>query len=283
MKKNLSYYYNIWLDHKRPILLVYLLNICEELAYLFLPISVGAMIDSFFYNKGNGLWYFLACYLAWQGMAVLRKIMDTIIFTSMFSDVSLKVLKNHQYKNIDNSKTTAHLDLMKKVVKFFEEEVPFIVKSLVSIIGTCILLFTYNYKLLLVALLILIPSLFINWYFANQLQKATEQVHDQYEQQVSMIASKDLKVQQQYFIDLRKKYIRRSNLEAFNFGLIELFVLGMITFSVYILCKTEGMGYGSIVASYGLVLRLAYGFDFIPALTTKWAELKDIAHRLSEI
>ncbi len=283
MKANYTFYYTIWQKHKKQIIGVYLLNTIEELAYLLLPIAVGAMIDSFFYNKGNGLWLFLACYIAWQGMATLRKVMDTVVFTKMFSEISLEVLQNHKQKNIDTSRTTAHLELMKKVVHFFEEDVPFTIKSLVSIVGTCILLYSYNFKLMLVALLILLPSLFVNNYFSKKLQTASQNVHDQYEQQLSMVQSQSQAIQTKYFQDLRQKYIKKSNLEAANFGVIELFVLSMITISVYIVCKTNGMGYGSIVASYGLILRLAYGFDFIPHITSKWAELKDIAQRLNEL
>jgi hypothetical protein len=42
------------------------------------------------------------------------------------------------------------------------------------------------------------------------------------------------------------------------------------------------MNYGSIVAYYGIVLRFAYDFDFIPHLTTKLASIKDIMTRMNE-
>jgi hypothetical protein len=57
----------------------------------------------------------------------------------------------------------------------------------------------------------------------------------------------------------------------------------MIFFSINTIYKTDNMEYGNIIASYGIILRFAYGFDFIPHITTKLAMLKDITNRMNEM
>jgi ABC-type multidrug transport system fused ATPase/permease subunit len=272
----------IWQKNKYPIAFVYTLNIIEETFYLLIPSSVGLLIDTFIYDKGFGIWAFAISYIGWQGVAVYRKIQDTKIFTDLFTQFSLEIIENHKHYNIGTAKTTARVELMTEVVDFFETDLPFMVNSIISIVGACILLYFYNVKLLVVSLVIFFPSLLINYFYSKKILAVTKKINDQYENQVDIIESEDKDKQQLYFTELRKLNIEKSTLEAYNFGLLEIFVFIMIITCIYIICKTENLNYGDIIASYGIILRFAYGFDFIPHATTKLATIKDIASRVSE-
>ena len=272
----------IWSENRGSIFFVYLLNIIEELFYLFIPSAVGLLIDTFIDGKGYGIMAFAVVYLGWQGTAVYRQIMDTVIFTRLFNHYSLQVIEDHQSKDIATTKINARVELMNQVVQFFEWDLPFIVNSLISIVGSSALLYFYNPKLLIVSLIIIFPSLILNYFYAKRILVVTTQINDHYEYQIDAIDSKDQNQQRSYFEKLRGLNIKRSTLEAINFGLLEVFVCLMILISIYIICHTDGMNYGSIVASYGIILRFAYGFDFIPHTTTKLASIKDIIQRLGE-
>lgn len=144
------------------------------------------------------------------------------------------------------------------------------------------MLYFYNYKLLFVSVIIILPSFVINFFYAKKITTITEEINNEYEKQIDVIENENPTKQITYFDSLRKLNIKKSSLEAYNFGALEIFVFLMILISIYIVCKTENLNYGSIVASYGIILRLAYGFDFIPYITAKLATLKDISIRLSE-
>ncbi len=272
-----------WQENKFAIGYIYVLNIIEELCYLLIPSSVGLLIDTFVYNKGYGIWAFVITYVGWQATATYRKIKDTINFTKIFNSVSLHLIADHQEKEISTTKINARVELLKQIIAFFEDDVPFLVKSVISIIGSCILLYYYNHKLLFVSVIIVFPSLLINHFYSKKIIKATQQVNDKYEHQIDVINSQDKYIQNAYFNSLRELNIKKSTLEAYNFGFLEIFVFVMIMVSIYIVCKTEQLNYGDIVASYGIILRLAYGFDFIPHITTKFATVKDISNRLKEL
>jgi ABC-type multidrug transport system fused ATPase/permease subunit len=282
MQNKYSVIKSIWRENRWAIGFIYLLNVIEETFYLLIPSSVGLLIDTFISNKGFGIWAFVITYIGWQGTATYRKIKDTITFTSLFNQFSLKVIENHKEKNIETTKTNARVELMKQVVAFFETDLPFMMNSLVSIIGSCILLYFYNAKLLIISVFIILPSLIINYFYSKKILLATRQVNDQYEKQIDVIENGTKEELNTYFTTIRKLNIRKSTLEALNFGLLEIFVFIVIISSIYIICKTDKMNYGSIVASYGIILRFAYGFDFMPHITTKLATLKDIANRMEE-
>jgi ABC transporter transmembrane region len=138
----------IWKENRIPILYIYGLNIIEEIMYLLIPSSVGMLIDTFIQDKGYGIYAFIITYLGWQGIAVYRRITDTKTFTEIFNKECLRLVEKHQEREIDTTKINARVELMKQVVDFFEIDFPFIVKSIVSILGAAILLYFYNPKLL---------------------------------------------------------------------------------------------------------------------------------------
>jgi ABC-type bacteriocin/lantibiotic exporter with double-glycine peptidase domain len=273
----------IWQRNKASIGFIYFLNIVEEICYVLIPSAAGMLINTFIYGTGYGVWAFLGVYLGWQGIATLRKILDTITFTKVYNQVCLQTIEHHKEEGIEVSKINARIELLKQVVSFFEIDLPFMMNSVVSIIGSAILLYFYNPMLLIICLLIIFPSLFINYFFGKKMIKVSAQVNDQYEKQIDVITYQNMEGIKRYFEEVRQFNIRKSSLEAYNFGILELFVFTMIMASIYVICKTPNVNYGDIVASYGIILRFAYGFDFIPHITSKVASMKDIQNRLEEV
>ncbi|MCU0238773.1 MAG: ABC transporter six-transmembrane domain-containing protein [Pyrinomonadaceae bacterium] len=282
MQQQSSILLTIWKNNKFSIGSIYLLNLTEEILYLLIPSSVGLLIDTFINNQGYGIYAFAFTYIGWQGIATYRKIQDTVVFTKVFNQISLQIIKDHQSKNIDTTTINARVELMKQVTDFFENDLPFLVRSIISIFGSAILLYFYNSKLFLAALIIILPSILINYFYSKKIVETTEKVNNQFERQVDVIEKGSFAEQEEYFTQLRQFNIRKSSLEAYNFGLLEIFVFFMILVSIYIICKTESMNYGSIVASYGIIIKFAYSFDFIPHTTTKIATLKDITNRINK-
>ncbi len=274
---------SIWANNRGGILFIYALNIVEEICYVLIPSAVGMLINTFIYGTGYGVFAFVLTYLGWQGVATFRKILDTKVFTKVYNQVSLQIIEHHKSENIEVGKINARIELLKQIVDFFEEDLPFLMNSLVSIFGAAILLYFYNSTLLFVCLVILIPSFIINYFFGKKMVKITEKVNDAYEKQVDIITHENLPKIKSYFEEVRRFNIQKSSLEAYNFGTIELFSFTMIITSIYVICKTPNMNYGDIVASYGIILRFAYGFDFIPHLTARMASIKDILMRLEDV
>jgi ABC-type bacteriocin/lantibiotic exporter with double-glycine peptidase domain len=269
--------------HSLRLTLVYALNLLEELAYLLIPAAAGMLINSFLSGKGWGLVAFSVAYLGWQGTATLRRILDTYIFSLIYTQVVERTVAHHKEAEIDTGTINARIELLKTVVEFFEVDLPFLVKSLLTMFGAAALLFFYNSKLALVCIIIIVPSLILNYFFGRKMVLVTEKVNNAYEQQVDIIETKPLPEVQTYLQQVRRLNIQKSNLEAINFGLIEIFVFVMIVVSLYIICHTPHLNYGAIVATYGYILRFAYSFDFIPHLTARLATIRDVIGRLEKV
>jgi ABC-type multidrug transport system fused ATPase/permease subunit len=274
---------NITSENKGSLVFVYCLNFFETLCYLFIPAGAGFCIDGFIEHRFWGVWAFAATYLGWQGIAVLRRIYDTKLFSKIYNDISIKTIEHHKIEGIDDGKINARIELLKEVVTFFEDDFPFMLNSFVEMFGSAILLYFYNPKILLVCFVIIVPSLIINWFYSKKMTKVTTEVNNEYEKQYDIIAEKKGKDLYDYFNLVRRLNIRKSNLEAYNSGILELFVFSMMIVSLYIVTQTPNIKYGEIVATYGYISRFAWSFDFIPHLTGRYALLKDINKRLEDV
>jgi ABC-type bacteriocin/lantibiotic exporter with double-glycine peptidase domain len=269
--------------HRWGLVMVYTLNLLEELAYLLIPAAAGMLINSFLSGKGWGLAAFSLAYLGWQGAATFRRILDTQVFTLVYTQVVERTVAHHKETKIDTSTINARIELLKSVVEFFEVDLPFLINSLLTMFGAAALLFFYNANLALICIIVIVPSLILNYFFGRKMALVTEKVNNAYEQQVEIIETHALPEIKTYLQQVRRLNIQKSNLEAINFGMIEVFVFIMIVVSLYIICHTPQLNYGSIVATYGYILRFAYSFDFIPHLTARLASIRDVIGRLEEV
>ena len=272
----------IWQQHRLSLLSVYALNLVTALLALSIAPTAGLMINSLITSSGWGVVLFPMAYIGWQGISTLLRVRDTVVFSRIFNQLSLKLLDQQAASDIPLTKVNARIELLKQVVYFMENDFPYLMNSIVSIIGSCVLLYLYNWRLVVLSVIIIGPSVLINQRYARKIQGATKAVNDQYEQQMDVINSGEHVRQKTYFEHLRRLSIRRSTLEATNFALLEIFVFAMIFTSIYLICRTDKLDFGQIVGSYGLILRFAYGFDFIPHLTSRVATLRDVLTRIQE-
>jgi ABC-type multidrug transport system fused ATPase/permease subunit len=275
---------NIWQNHKVEISLTYLLNIIENLSYMLLPAAAGLLVDGFIAKRFDGLWFFVAAYIFWYGTAMVRRVYDTKVFTKVYNIISIKTILHHHEQKIESSTINARIELLKQLVSFFEVDMPFLLSNLIQMFGAFFILFFYDPKVMVVCLIVILPSFAINYFFGKKMQNVATNVNDQYEKQIDMIQSKaDETTLMSYFSSVRVLNIRRSNLEAWNFGVLEIFVLVMIVASMYMICQNPLLKHGDIVAIYGYITRFAYSFDFIPHMTAKLSVIKDIEERLKEV
>ena len=124
IKSNL--FLNIWQKSRRQILFVYALNTIAEICYLLIPGAIGLLINTFLNGEGYGILAFAGAYLGWQGVATLCKIFDTRIFTEIYNQISLQTIEHHKAEGVEISKINARIELLKQVVEFFENDLPFL-------------------------------------------------------------------------------------------------------------------------------------------------------------
>jgi ABC-type multidrug transport system fused ATPase/permease subunit len=281
---NSSIIKHIWKTHKSKIGLTYLLNIIENVSWMLIPAASGLLVDGFISNTYSGIFWFVLTYVLWYGTAMVRRIVDTKVFTIVYNNVTVQTILHHRDQGINTGKVNARIELLKQMVQFFESDLSFLINNLVQLFAAATLLYFYDPNVMVVCFVVIIPSFIINYFFMKRMQTVSSQVNDQYEKQLEMIETHADKNQLiSYFDGIRSLAIKKSNLEASNFGILEIFVLIMIIASLYLICQNPTLKYGDIVAIYGYVTRFAYSFDFIPHLSSRLSVIKDIDNRLKDV
>src|SRR5262245_42779996 len=76
--------------------------------------------------------------------------------------------------------------------------------------------------------------------------------------------------------------IKLSDSEAWNFGLMELFVLGLLATALWHYCSAGVVEPGSVFAVFRYVLMFVMGLDSVRMLVQQVSRLRDIGGRMRE-
>jgi hypothetical protein len=113
--------------------------------------------------------------------------------------------------------------------------------------------------------------------------RITRHRNDELEKQVDVISSRDEKQIEEHYSKLRSWQIRLSDMQAWNFGFMEVTVMIVLGASLVLSNQQtggEGLWAGDIVGIYSYILKFLSGLDTIPYAVEKTATLRDIVRRL---
>jgi hypothetical protein len=119
----------------------------------------------------------------------------------------------------------------------------------------------------------------LNSYDSRKTLKLSTGLHDQLEHEVDIIRDGDEPEVREHFDKAAGWRIRLSDAEAVNFGLMELFILGVIIACLIRFCSQGTPEPGDIFAVFRYVLMFMMGLDAVPRLVEQLSRLKDIGHR----
>lgn len=268
-------------QHKRKLLVTYILFSLEMAGSLLRPFFLGMAINDLMKGSYDGLILLSIVHFVWLLMGTARQMYDTRTYSAIYTTLVTRFL-SRRYGKTDVSRLSAHSTLSKELVDFLETDLPYVMEAIYNIIGSLILLCFYDSRIVLPCMAILLPVTAISYFYGKKMRRLTRLKNDELEKQVSIISGGNNASIQQHYNKLRKWQIKISDKEAINFGLIELLVLIVIGFSLLISTNVFGAGLlaGNLVGIYNYVLRFVSGLDSIPYTVQRITALNDIARRI---
>lgn len=268
-------------QHKRKLLVTYILFSLEMAGSLLRPFFLGMAINDLMKGSYDGLILLSIVHFVWLLMGTARQMYDTRTYSAIYTTLVTRFL-SRRYGKTDVSRLSAHSTLSKELVDFLETDLPYVMEAIYNIIGSLILLCFYDSRIVLPCMAILLPVTAISYFYGKKMRRLTRLKNDELEKQVSIISGGNNASIHQHYNKLRKWQIKISDKEAINFGLIELLVLIVIGFSLLISTNVFGAGLlaGNLVGIYNYVLRFVSGLDSIPYTVQRITALNDIARRI---
>lgn len=265
--------------HKYQMLVTYTLYTVEMIALLLRPFFLGIAINDLLEKKYEGLLYLGGVHFVYLTIGTFRHMYDTRTYSAIYTSLVTNFL-SRRYHNKEVSKLSAHSNLAKEFVNFLETDLVYVLEALYNVVGAMVMLCFYNTSLIWPCLVILIPVLFVSKYYGKKMEGLYRRKNDELERQVDIISTGNSVAIKRHYSRLRIWQIKISNQEAWNFGLMELFVMIIIAITLLMSTNNSTMLVGNLVGIYSYVLKFVSGLDTIPYTVERFSTLKDITKRI---
>ncbi len=261
--------------------LTYALFNVENLLRLAQPLVLGWAINDLLNSSYTGLVWFVGQHIAHLLVGTFRQMYDTRTFTTIYSDVATQLVVDQRSQQVDLSRVAARSALSREYVEFFERSVPMMIRAGYSVVGALLMLSIYDWMLIPICLALLLPATVINRWYAKRTLRLSKKLHDELENEVEVIGPGQSKEVRNHYDSVARYRIKLSDSEAFNFGLMELFVLSALVVALIRVCGPSASNVGNIFAVFRYLMMVLMGLDAVPRLVQQVSRLRDINQRMS--
>lgn len=273
---------NIFLKYKWQLLLTYSLFALEMLGLLLRPYFLGEAVNGLLKSNYQGLFLLAGSHIAWLIIGTIRHMYDTRTYSAIYTSLVTRLV-SRRVGSSEVSKLSAHSTLVREFTDFLEYDLNYVIEACYNLLGSLVLLYFYDKNVVLLCLLVLVPVMIVSYYYGKRMRRYTRLKNDELEQQVSIISSRNTTQIKQHYQNLRRWQIKVSDMEAWNFGLMEAIAVVVLVLALLISVQaTPGtvLLAGSIIGIYNYILKFVNGLDTIPYMVQRIASLKDILQRI---
>ena len=268
--------------YKWRIIATYLLFNLENLLRLIQPFTLGLAINSLLSNSYFGISALVVQHLSYLLIGSLRQVYDTRTFTKIYTHLATQIVVDQRKSDVSVSKVVARSALSREFVDFFEHNFPLVIQSLYSLIGALVMLFFYDWVLIIFCLLLIIPASILNYFYSQKSYLLNGKLNDQIENEVNVIEKGDFNSVETHYKSVASWRIKLSDIGAINFSLMELFILSLVVFSLIRYCNLSNIAAGDIYATFNYVITFITGLDIVPFLVQQVSRLIDISQRVQQ-
>lgn len=269
------------LRHRSQLVLTYILFSLEMLGGLLRPFFLGMAINDLMKGSYEGLIFLSVAHFITLSVGTLRHMYDTRTYSAIYVSLVTKFLSRRIYQK-DVSRLSAHSTLAREFVDFLEFDLVYVIEAAYNLLGSLILMFFYDAKVVGLCLAVLVPVVLLSRMYGNKMKRLNKVKNDELEQQVDVISNGNTKELKKHYNNLRFWQIKISDQEAFNYGFMELLVMIVLGASLLLTYKTSGTEIlaGNVVGIFFYVTNFAKGLETIPYTVQRLTSLSDITRRI---
>lgn len=270
----------LYLANRYSMLGTFALTNLENAARVVLPLLLGLAVDGLLRGDGWMLVAYAGAHLVYVAVGVTRRVWDTRVFTRIYAAEAVSVVAQQHERRTETSRIAARTAMAREFVDFFERDVAGVLFACYGVIGALVALAALCRPAGAGCLLLLVPATLINRWYAAHTRRANSALNDTLEQEVATIMKGDLSAVAEQFQTVRRHRIQLSNLDAVNFGLMDLVILALLLASLGAYCLSPNPTAGDAVAVFRYVIMFVTALDIAPFLVQQLARLHDIHDRL---
>jgi ABC-type multidrug transport system fused ATPase/permease subunit len=268
--------------YRRSILATYIVTLLENLFELFYPSLTGLAVNGLLKHDLTGLALLLGVWLIHTATGVFRQRYDTRVFSSIYTDIASRTVAEQERMGVSTSHIVARSSLSREFVTFFERDIPATVHSVFGLLGALVLLLFYDAWSAAFCLMLLIPLAILNRGYSRRTLTLNRGLNNQLEREVTVLTRRNSSRVLGHYRLLARWRIRLSDAEAMNWGVMELFSIGLSAAVIIRVASLPHVEPGTIYAMLAYLWNFIASLDHVPALVQQLSRLKDIARRMNE-
>ncbi len=267
-------------DDRLAIAGTYGLTLLENLCMLAYPAITGWAVDGLLKGSYRGLSALIAVWLVHLVAAFVRQRYDTRVFMGLYARLAVDTVAEQRRRGHGTSIVSARVEMMRDMVGFFEEDVPAMFSQVVTVIGSLVMLFTYDLEAGFIAMAVLLPMGLVNgWYWRRALH-LHRGLNDQIEREIEDIeAARPLRLRR-HFGRVRRWQVQLSDSESWTWTVTELATIVALVVLLIDFTRSPAFSAGAIYAVLAYVFDYLEGLDHAPTLVNNVARLRDTRSRL---
>ncbi len=258
----------------------YSLTLLENLCMLAYPAITGWAVDGLLKGSYRGLSALIAVWLVHLITAFVRQRFDTRVFMGLYARLAVRTVAEQQRLGHGTSIVSARVEMMRDMVGFFEADVPAMFSQVVTVVGSLVMLFTYDLQAGLIAMAVLLPMGLVNGWYWRRALRLHRGLNDQIEREIEDIeAARPLRLRR-HFGRVRRWHVQLSDSESWTWTVTELATIVALVVLLIDFTRSASFSAGAIYAVLAYVFDYLEGLDSAPALVNNVARLRDIRARL---
>jgi ABC-type multidrug transport system fused ATPase/permease subunit len=277
--------------HKKTLIIILLLVIVENVAWIIEPTVFGNVIDEFI-NKSYSrnlrfqshhmqlllMWILLYAINSISG--TVRRRMEPKVFQNMNTDIAIKISEAVRENKIEPEKGAARAQLAEQIVSFFQFRIPEILEQSLTFGGAIIALTFIDWRISVVCLLVGVPLIIINIIYNKKVSVLQTELHDNYENVYETFSTKNPENVKNRFNKMGSVQRKIGNWSAINFGSLRLILLIIFIFVLYIAIDLDDFTTGKIYSIVAYLWSFIGTVEYLPDLMESATSLRDIKNRI---
>ncbi len=254
------------------------LVVLEAVAWTLFPLAIGRAIDAVLRDSLRGLYELGGLGVAAMAIATARRVVDSRAYARIYARLGEDLVRRDPGGG--TSELTARLGMLREIVEFFENSLPNLINVTVGFGGTILILSALNPTIAIGCLGVGGTTAAIYALTGRLTTRYNRGLNDEHERQVDAVGSGDPVRVGRHLRDLMRWNIRLSDLEAANFGVVWLLMMGLLVYSVGAAAEAT-TEYGSVFAVVMYVFQFGDSVILLPLYYQQWLRLREISGRIA--
>ncbi len=257
-----------------------LLVVLEATGWILFPLVIGRAIDAVLSDTLRGLIELGVLGTVTMAIAIVRRLVDSRAYARIYTTLGQEMVVDAAEHG--TSTKTARLGMLKEIVEFFENSLPELINSALGLVGTVLILSVLNLPVFIGCLAVSLVTVTLYALTGKLTTRYNEGLNDEHERQVDAVDSGDPVRVARHIGRLMRWNIKLSDLEAANFGINWVFMLGLLVFAVTAAAQSTAE-YGAVFAIVMYVFQFIESMLALPFYYQQWLRLREISGRLAVV